>query len=523
MPITAKPATGLDRNAEVSTLAHGLARALKRLMIPLSVLLLGELLFLFIADKPGVAGFALIAAGTLIALAVWTDQANGLPLLPMLVIQHLVAFGLPIVIQHEVLEKYPTSFITQSGFEVFVFCVALALSWRFGMCMMTPSLGESHALQGFNQDGMGRLERLGMILVGSSTAYQALSALGLLDTLLALLPTGSGSLINVVVASLSTCGLFLGALILGSGHMTAGRRVLFWSLLAVNCLISASAFLLSSMAMYVFSVLIGLIWSTGRIPWRFVGVTLGLLVFLSPGKYAMRDKYWALDTANSNIPTFNLVQMPALYAEWAEASVQSLTIESAAKARNKGKKVAEADSYISILERVNNLQNLLYVVDAMETNHIPALGGATYSLIPPLLVPRILWENKPRTHEGQVMLNVHFGRQDANSTIRTYIAWGLLAEAYGNYGPITGALLLGLVLGLFCAWLENYSSRKLVLSLEGFLGFAILLGIANSFEMVASVLITTIFQSLVPIVLAATPFVERIDPRRQRAAASAPP
>ena len=156
----------------------------------------------------------------------------------------------------------------------------------------------------------------------------------------------------------------------------------------------------------------------------------------------------------------------------------------------------------------------------METAHIAPLYGATYELIPPLLVPRIFWPDKPRAHEGQVRLNVHFGRQDLDATFQTYIAWGLLPEAYGNFGAKAGAIFLGFGLGLLFAWLENFTARKLLLSLEGFIAFTLLLDMAGSFEMVASVLVTTVFQSVVLLIVASVPFVERMVLRRPRAESS---
>jgi hypothetical protein len=163
----------------------------------------------------------------------------------------------------------------------------------------------------------------------------------------------------------------------------------------------------------------------------------------------------------------------------------------------------------SLLDRINNLHNLIFVINAVEADHIPPLYGATYTLIPPLLLPRIIWPDKPRTHAGQILLNTYFGRQDLAATFKTYIAWGLLPEAYGNFGAIAGGIVLGVFLGFFCAWSENFTARKPILSAEGFVFFVIFLNMANSYEMVASLLITAIFQSIVPVMIACAPFVRR--------------
>jgi hypothetical protein len=72
-----------------------------------------------------------------------------------------------------------------------------------------------------------------------------------------------------------------------------------------------------------------------------------------------------------------------------------------------------------------------------------------------------------------------------------------------------GSVVLGVFLGVSFAWVENVSARKLVVSMEGFLCLCLLLSLMNSFEMVASVLVTSTFQSMVVIVAASYPFVRR--------------
>eukprot|EP01035_Chromulina_nebulosa_P057659 gene57658-79000_t len=188
----------------------------------------------------------------------------------------------------------------------------------------------------------------------------------------------------------------------------------------------------------------------------------------------MRERYWRTDTGGDGIPQFTLMEMPAAYTEWFAASFEALSPTETPTSRF-SRELENKKKSQSLGERINNLQNLLFVIDAMDRMKIPPLGGATYSIIPPLLVPRVIWPDKPRTHEGQIMLNVHFGRQDMNSTLRTYIAWGLLPEGYGNFGPIAGAVIIGSCLGFFFAWVETLTARKILLSMEGFLSFTLFL------------------------------------------------
>jgi hypothetical protein len=500
---TANRPKPLDRYTQIGDLASSVRWLIQRAWLTMAVILVAETAFLYFTNSPGTAAFALIAAGTLLVLAGWRPRGIGLPIIPLIALQNLIVYGLPIVIGHEVLVYYPPEHITKAGLEVFIFSISMIAAWSVGMILFQPATAHSYALQGFKQEGNARLKRVGFSLILTSSAYWLLDSLRLTDSLYAFLPDGSGSLGTTLFSALGTCGFFLVAMFVGTRAISPLGRLAFWVLLAGNCFINASGFLLSTTTALLASVVIGLFWSSGRMPWRYLIVVAAALSFLNLGKFAMREQYWTLE--GNQAPRFTLAQMPRHYAEWLQASTEALAGTPAETTRDDGTPRPKAQS---LLERVNNLQNLLFVIDAIEVGHIPPLHGATYAVIPPLLVPRLFWPDKPRTHEGQILLNVHFGRQDLDATFATYIAWGLLPEAYGNFGAILGALLLGLSFGLVFAWLENFTAQKLLISLEGFISFTILLGMMGSFEMVASVLVTSVFQSVVVLVVACAPFVQ---------------
>lgn len=495
-----------DRYLQIGDIARTLSSGLRRSLLMLGAALAAIFLFIYFSNLPGAMGFGCIAGGSWLALSIWRTNARGLPLMPLFVVQNLLAFGLPIASAHEIIFKYPESFLTQAGLEVFIFSLTLALCWRLGMEMFRSPPTACYALQGFEKRGMAKISRLGFWLVAGGTGYQLLQAANLADWLLNLLPNGSASILNTVLAAVSMCGFFLLGILVGARELGSAQTGIFWALLTLNCLLAAASFLLSSAGITLGSVFIGLLWSSGRIPWRFTLVVVAALAFFNLGKFEMRGRYWFSEDERPNL---TLADMPRTYVEWAEASTDLLIGNPVESTRLNQKEDEESGGGQRLIDRINNLQNLLFVMDATETLHISTLDGATYAIIPKLLIPRILWPEKPRTHEGQVMLNVHFGRQDVNASFSSYIAWGLLAEAYGNFGAYFGSLFLGVALGFFCAWVENFTARKLVLSLEGFLSFSLFVGVANSFEMVASVLVTSVFQSFIPVFLACWPFVER--------------
>jgi len=498
----------------IGDLARSLAVAVRRGRLPLAGLLTGETGYLFWANKPGAMAFALIAASSALVLLVWQKQATGLPVVPMLGLQHLLAYGLPIVIGNPTIAEYSSAYLNQAGWEVLIFNVSLALAWWLGMQVFTPSLPVCYALNGYQQSRGRPLTRLGLNLALGSTGYLLLQSLNLTDFVYTLLPAGAGSLIAALVSAAGMSGFFLLAMRVASGDIRGAARFGFWALLTLDCAVNASSFLLSSSTVLLASVALGLFWGNGRLPWRFLFALAAILMFFNAGKFAMRARYWHQDEDGAD-PTavFTLGQMPGVYSEWFTASLQAATGDHPAGVTPL-EGASDADSH-SMISRINNLQNLLYVIRVVDTEPVALLHGATYAFVPELLIPRLFWPDKPRAHIAQEILNVHFGRQDLISTFSTYLAWGLLPEAYGNFGPVAGAVILGCFLGAVFAFIENFTARKLILSLEGLLAFALMVAMANSFEMVSTVLATSIEDSLIPIGLAALPFVRRTSRLRE--------
>jgi hypothetical protein len=215
-----------------------------------------------------------------------------LPLLPMMAAQHLAAYGIPLLSRNETLERYSSASITQAGIEVAVFIGALALAWRFGMELFHPRPTQCYALSVFakNDDRTRRLG--GIILILIATGYQVLTSLRLIDVILGLLPAGTNSIFTAMIKSVTMAGYFLVAMSLGAGEAKPGIRLLFWATLTLNAVIMSSGFLLSSVTNLFAAVVLGLFWSSGRMPWRFLCLATLPLALLHLGKFEMRERYW---------------------------------------------------------------------------------------------------------------------------------------------------------------------------------------------------------------------------------------
>jgi hypothetical protein len=497
----------LDRYTTIGDLSEKVRKALKTMLVPVAAAMVLECSILAVTGSQGAAAFALMCAGTFFILVTWANDGIGVPLMPMMAAQTLIIYGVPIMAKHEVILTYPSEYVFSAGMEVMVFCLSMTVSWLIGMRTWVPSRPVSYALQELNKSGAKGWARLGFGMVAGSTAVQVLEGLGILNGVFALLPPGADSIISTLIAVAAACGFFLVSMIVGGGSATYLENLIFWVLLFVNAAISSQDFILATAAAYLITVAVGLFWSSGRIPWKYLTIVMVTLSFLNTGKTTMRSRYW--ENADQPGKQITLVALPSIFAEWVGVSYDAILENNSAptsSAKYSGSAVAKNQT---LLDRIDNLQNLLFVIDAVKTSHISVLGGKTYSIIPPLLIPRVLWPDKPRSHEGQVLLNVHFGRQDLESTFTTYIAWGFIAEAYGNFGPFLGTIILGSFLGFTFAWIENYTAAKLIVSIEGFLSISLLMNLMNSFEMVASVFVTATFQSMVIIAAASLPFVRR--------------
>jgi hypothetical protein len=497
----------LDAYTGIGDLASKARRGVGKMLLPLALLGIAETAYLGVSGKAGADAFGAMAIGTWVALAVWSRSSIGLPILPMMAVQALLIYGVPIVAGHEVIFNYPPDYLSRSGVEIMFFQLSMVGCWSVAMRLSRPSPPMSHTLHEFTKSGRKGWSRLGIGIISAVTGFEILQGLNAFGGALSLLPNGSESIITALLGVANACGFFLVALIVGSKEAGAAEQAYFWLLVIANAMISSEDFILASAAASLMSIAVGLFCGSGRVPWRYLIVTMLLLSFFNSGKVTMRERYWENEDAPGSQIT--ITQLPAVYLEWIGASYDAFVENNTHSRKEAAYTDAGPEKHQTLLDRIDNLQNLLFVMDAMENEHVRPLHGQTYSLIPPLLIPRVFWPNKPRSHEGQILLNVHFGRQDLESTFTTYIAWGLVPEAFGNFGPYLGSLAIGGFLGALFGWIENLTARKLVVSAEGFLSLALVMNLMNSFEMVASVLVTCTFQSLMVVLAACMPFVRK--------------
>jgi hypothetical protein len=461
--------------------------------------------------------FGLISFAAWACLAFWRSQGRrGLPAFPLMASQLAFLNSIPLLTGANTLDNLTASTIQASALTVILFLAVLAGSWWLGSRAMQGRASVWNIAVGGNPMAgkFGLNAALPLLLLG--LAFHLGNASGVTYKLL---PGQAMTFLPVLTAfagAASSLGAFLGGMAVAKNPFRFGALV-FWAVFSATFFLSISGILLSAASGLVFACAIGLGFGLRRIPWGFLVTAILLVGFLNEGKFVMRGRYWDADSGMSNV---GLSQLPEFYGEWADAS---LAIFQNDFLGSHAVMDANANSGESIFARLDNFQNLTYIVNLFEHNEAKPLYGKTYSVIPSLLVPRFLWPDKPRTHEGQIMLNLNFNRQpNLDATYTTYVAWGLLPEAVGNFGCVAGACFLGLLAGLGCGLLEAWSARKRLLSVEGLIAAALLVQLAVSYEMVASVLVTSTFQLLVAVttfgLVLRSWFLNTPAPRRRRRA-----
>jgi hypothetical protein len=365
--------------------------------------------------------------------------------------------------------------LSATAMPLLLWFIALWLGWRLtpasAMARRVRALPISNAL-----NTPGYLPHLALLLM---ILLQAFLDSELFWDVFGGLAQGLVSPFRTLIALAGLVGGFVGAYCWSRGRL---RDSLVWMvLLSVPIFVAVRSLLLSSLQGILFAVLLGMWLGRARQALAITLVTLLILSFLNSGKAVMRENYWG---RGIEIPSNPIV----LIQQWVEASLADSADP-------------EEGSKDLFTQRFNNLQNLLYVEQEL-ANGTPPLGGLSFLVIPEVLVPRILNPDKIRSQEGQVLLNLHFGRQrNREDTETAYIAWGMLAESVGNFGRTVGPISIGLLTGFLLRITENLGRGQLLLSTPGLLSLALGLLWVTAYEMVYSTFVAAAFHIIVAVSL----------------------
>lgn len=447
---------------------------------------------------------AIICAGALLNIRQWcSSPISSLPLVAILTLQDLLWYGTPLVANHESLEEYSPDAVVQAGMSMGIYFVCLAIARAFATSSVPAIPRYERLLDVSDQWQARKIVRLLLLGLTICILVEWSFVLGWAWQVISQLPNGSMNVVRTVLAAAEIGAAFQLSFMASKRLMPNSLRTLFWFAVTLIFAAKVASILLSTCVALAGAILLGSYIGRGRIPWTFF-LTFGLIIsFLNIGKFEMRERYWGKDS-----DSLEITEVPEYFVKWGGVSLKLLLKDTVIDVDTmRGIEVNDKEDGQSIFERLSNIQMLLYVNDRLENFDDPLLMGETYAVVPKAMVPRFLWRDKPRSHIGQEILSVHFRRQTREETYRTYIAWGLVPESVGNFGPYFGPLLLGLVLGFAFGRIEAYTARCSLFSLPSILAVFLTVCLAGISGVVASVWMATLTQLTFVIVLGLWPFM----------------
>lgn len=410
-----------------------------------------------------------VAIPILLPSLLWLKSgAFGIPVLPVISLLFFVYYAVPLL-QGDALKYYRPEEIVWAAISVGLFlCAASAASWPFlgpvrkkagpAATGRVASYARSFSTKSFskNLSSAREMHRLIFIGLGSGLLYYVAVVTGAAS----LLGTYIGA-VRAVTLTLTSVSCYLMGYARGRGTLT-GRQwtAALTAFLAVTGL-AMSNLLLVGGAINIGAIALGYVLAARRIPWLAVASAFLIMSILNAGKYSMRAMYWSPDS--QVVQSSSVLQMPAMMADWFAAGIGAIGSPGAGGSQ--------------LLERTSLLHMVLAVQEATP-RYIPYLDGKTYGFLPKMLIPRFLEEDKLESQAGLNYLSVRYGRERAEDVGKTTIGWGLVSEAYANFGN-AGVLMMGALFGALCGMLMRLSASATPLSLAMLITIASTLTLCN--------------------------------------------
>ena len=346
------------------------------------------------------------------------------------------SYAMPVLNAREQLAGYSSEVITRACFTVILYQLS-AIMFYFGTKGLPARSGFWRQSLITNQ--VGKLTIYGLAL---STAYVWAS------TFTTWIPSELESVLRAVFYGVGILCTFVSTQRWGRGEMDQSEKALLVCTLVPQLIFMSVSLVLIGTISLIGIALLGYLSGGKRIPWAVIGVTFAVMAVLHTGKTQMREKYW-----DQQYPAPSMTQLPAFFTEWVQIGLQPTS---------GGKTVSQ-----KMLERTSLMHILCLIIDCSPAKQ-DYLYGKTYGYVLPQLVPRLLWPDKPRSHIATYELAVYYGLQTEEDTNATTIAFGLLTEAYANFG-LYGAVLLGATWGFWLKKLQIWSMFSPMFSFAGLL------------------------------------------------------
>lgn len=435
--------------------------------------------------------YLLILSAAVVPAVLWVRLgAPGIPIFPTVCLAYIPYFAWPIVSGNRTILAYDPSEVLQAACTVSLFLLAATLTWW----LATRNSGK----RAVSMASMDRVGVVRLILIGlfAGVVFHA----GMIMGAAAWIGTYFG-LVRSIVMTLAMVSFFLAGFARAQGFL----RGKTWHAAAVGmaliiAMTLSSLFLVGGM-LFGLAAAFGYFIVTRRIPWLSVAAVFAVIAVLHEGKGEMRAKYW---TGSISGQTVSVIELPGFAAEWIANGLSGLA------SRATGGRSGGGDPGQSVLDRASLLHMLLRA-ERMTPSYIDYLKGETYALVPSVLAPRFIRPDKPNSQVALELLNVRYGIQTREAAALTTIGWGLLPEAFANFGYY-GVLGMAVLLGLCCALLERWAAGAKLISIPMLAGIASMMVLINLEADFINIFLALI-QSFVSVVIFSTIYRRLLIPR----------
>jgi hypothetical protein len=421
----------------------------------------------------------LIVVGSAFPALIWAKRNDSrFPVFEVFMLTGINTYAVPLLSGHSQLRLYPVETITSAGLCILVYQMVANLTYTAAQTRPKRTrFWTEEIITGDIVDYLG----YGMAI---TTTYTIISGFT------TWIPYDLIGPIRAVCYGVGIISTFLQCHMWGKGTLPRHRKGIFVFQIALQVIFSwAALFLIGGLSILILGLL-GYVSGGKKIPLVPLVIVLPIVAVLHNGKSQMRLKYWE---GGAPLPT--LTEIPAFYGEWLEygfSASRSDEEESNTKAGSK------------LLERTSLFHILCLVVDCTPARQA-YLQGETYGYVLPQLIPSFFWHNKPPAHVATNRLSTYYGLQDENATTRTTIAFGMISEAYANFG-LAGVAVLAATFAFILRRVSDWSARSPILSYPGLL-LVILMAWSFQSELTMAAWVGSLYQACVAVL--GVPFVMR--------------
>lgn len=412
-------------------------------------------------------GLCILVGSTLPAI-LWAKRNDfRFPIFEVFMLTGVNTYAIPLLSGHQQLQQYSQETITTAAFAVLFYQIVANVT--YSTVRARPGRGSFWNDEVISRGIVGFLG-YGMAL---TTAYT------MVNYFTEWIPPELNSLLRAVCFGVGIISTFIQSRMWGQGTLPHHAKGVFIVQIALQVIFSwASLYLIAGISILVLA-LIGYVFGGKKLPVLALVIVLPAIGVLHNGKSVMREKYW-----ENGAPMPTITEVPAFFAEWIGYGLDPVHIQEKKQANN------------LLLERTSLMHILCLVVEYTPSRQ-PYLAGETYGYVPAQFVPSFLWKGKPPAHVATYRLSVYYGLQRPEDTTKTTIAFGMLSEAYANFG-FFGAGLLGFVFAAAFKRLSDLSVNSPILSYPGLL-MVVLTAWSFQSEQTMAAWLSSLFQACVSV------------------------